>query len=317
MSDPPPDFAFSSSATSGEERYGLTVFPTIQFHDGRTARYPWIQEMPDPIAQVTWGGWLEIHPEDAESLNLEKGDLVRVTSAGRSVDVPALPIPSVHRGTVAVPLGQGHTHFGRFASGLPANPMALFGGDVEETSGGLTLPAAGVTLTRAEGTFPVANTDGSFYQHDRHMVASVDLEQYREEKRKGKKPEITKPLPEGYKKERDFYLPHLHKTYRWAMVVDLDRCIGCGACVMACYAENNVAFVGREQMLKAREMSWIRVQRYFGHEDHRARFLVLLCQHCDTAPCEPVCPIFAPQLVLIYRLIQSRDNMWCWGRRSW
>jgi molybdopterin-containing oxidoreductase family iron-sulfur binding subunit len=102
------------------------------------------------------------------------------------------------------------------------------------------------------------------------------------------------PLPEGYDAAEDFYPPHEHKDYRWCMVVDLDRCIGCGACVVACYAENNVAVVGRQQVINGREMSWLRVQRYFDPNQPVARFLPMLCQHCDSAPCESVCPVYAP-----------------------
>jgi len=100
-------------------------------------------------------------------------------------------------------------------------------------------------------------------------------------------------LPEGYDLKKDFYSPHAHPEYRWIMIVDLDRCIGCGACVVACYAENNGAIVGREQVLKGREMSWLRIERFFEKGEPAVRFIPMLCQHCDNAPCESVCPMFA------------------------
>jgi len=108
------------------------------------------------------------------------------------------------------------------------------------------------------------------------------------------------PSSEGFTKRDDFYKAHEHGDYRWAMVVDLDRCIGCGACVVACYAENNVAIVGKEQVLMGREMSWLHIERYFEPEPPqpgeglRMRFLPMLCQHCDEAPCESVCPSSRP-----------------------
>jgi molybdopterin-containing oxidoreductase family iron-sulfur binding subunit len=102
-------------------------------------------------------------------------------------------------------------------------------------------------------------------------------------------------LPEGYDHHRDIYPAHDHENYRWGMVVDLDRCIGCSACVAACYAENNVGVVGQEQIIRGREMAWLRIERYRDTQDPtRLIFLPMLCQHCDNAPCESVCPVYAP-----------------------
>jgi molybdopterin-containing oxidoreductase family iron-sulfur binding subunit len=106
--------------------------------------------------------------------------------------------------------------------------------------------------------------------------------------------EITMPLPEGYNPDRDVYQPHEYKNHRWAMVIDLDRCIGCGACAVACYAENNVPVVGARSVQQGREMAWLKIVPYRDEENpRRVGFLPMLCQHCDAAPCEPVCPVFA------------------------
>jgi len=117
---------------------------------------------------------------------------------------------------------------------------------------------------------------------------------YQTAKATGQKPILRLPLPEGYTRKDDIYKNHPHPEYRWIMVVDLDRCVGCGACVVACYAENNVPFVGKEQVLTGREMAWLRIERYFETEEPWVRFLPMMCQHCDAAPCESVCPMFAP-----------------------
>jgi molybdopterin-containing oxidoreductase family iron-sulfur binding subunit len=106
---------------------------------------------------------------------------------------------------------------------------------------------------------------------------------------------LTLPLPEGYDRKRDIYPPHDHDGYRWSMVIDLDRCVGCAACAAACYAENNVGVVGPERVIEGREMAWMQVQRYLDPQDlRRVTFLPMLCQHCDNAPCESVCPVYAP-----------------------
>ncbi len=216
---------------------------------------------------------------------------------------------------MAIPIGQGHTHYGRYATGLPANPLALYPADIDARTGGLKVADLYVNLRKREETFEVAHTDGLYFDLDRMIVEEVDFKTYLREKAAGKKPDVDAPMPSGYHRHKDIYLPHTHVTYRWCMVVDLDRCIGCGACVVACYAENNLAVVGRKQVLKGREMSWLRVQRYFKEDQpHKARFLPMLCQHCDNAPCEAVCPVFAPHhgieglnLQVYNRCIGTRD----------
>ena len=140
----------------------------------------------------------------------------------------------------------------------------------------------------------MAHTDGSFFQHDRDLMQTMTLAGYQNALNSGQTPSIDLPYAAGYDPKKDFYPPHQHREYRWGMVVDLDRCIGCSACVVACYAENNVAVVEKTQVLKGREMSWIRIQRYFDPNKGVARWLPMLCQHCDYAPCESVCPVYAP-----------------------
>ncbi|MFZ2448201.1 MAG: molybdopterin-dependent oxidoreductase [Syntrophobacteraceae bacterium] len=272
----------------------LVIYPTIQFFDGREANRMWVQEIPDPMTQVTWGGWVEIHPETAQKLGIEKEQVLLLKTPHGSIEVPALPIYTVPRGTLAIPVGQGHTRFGRFADGLPANPMELLPGEIDAVSGGIARPPLHADIHRTGRTLAIANTDGSYFQHGREIVVTMGLDEVKKAAASGKKPKIDYPLPSGYEKSRDFYPPHEHKDYRWCMVVDLDRCIGCGACVTACYAENNVAVVGKKQVVMGREMSWIRVQRYFDDDARGAKWLVMLCQHCDNAPCEYVCPVYAP-----------------------
>ncbi|MBI4496241.1 MAG: 4Fe-4S dicluster domain-containing protein, partial [Deltaproteobacteria bacterium] len=288
-------FSFSPlSPARAEQGFHFIAYPTIQFFDGRMANRPFIQELPDPMTQITWGGWVEIHPDDAKKQGIQKGDLLTLRSAYGALIAPAFPYPGVSPGVLAMPIGQGHTSFGNYAVTRSENPVQLLPADLDP-AGGLIGSLSGVAVIKVGDLDPVAHVDGSPSQHGRNLAQAVSLESYQDLKARGEPPSIQMPLPSGFSKETDFYPPHPHARYRWAMVVDLDRCIGCAACVVACYAENNVPWVGKRDVLKGRKMSWLQVERYFEDSAPRVRFLPMLCQHCEIAPCESVCPVFAPQ----------------------
>jgi molybdopterin-containing oxidoreductase family iron-sulfur binding subunit len=290
-----PEFLFTSPrSVKSKGGFHFTVYPTIQFFDGRGANRPWLQELPDPLTQTTWGGWVEIHPDTARKMDVQRGDVLRLRSPFGTLEVPANPYGGILPDTLAVPIGQGHAAYGRYARGNPGNPMALLSADHDAASGGALWTTSGVSIEKTGEKTATAHTDGSLYQMGRGLARSISFERYHEATRTGDKPHLSLPLPEGYDPEKDFYPPHDHVNYRWGMAVDLDRCIGCGACVVACYAENNLSIVGRELILQGREMSWIRIQRYFEPDATGVRFLRMLCQHCDNAPCESVCPVYAP-----------------------
>ncbi len=279
----PADFRFAQ-ATHGS-RLRLYPYPSATLFDGRGANKRWLQEMPDVVNHAVWGSWVEMNPATAGELGIKPHQLTEVATPSGKVRASAYFYKGVCPGVVAVPFGQGHRAYGRYAAGIGANAFGL-------------LPAE-----RAEEAFPqptirgidpiskLVTTDASTSQHGRKLVEPVLLSQL-----SGQRPgQITWPTPEGYSPETDVYPSHRHKNHRWAMAIDISRCVGCEACVAACYAENNLAVVGKEWVAQGREMSWLRIDRYFKWDTPHspALFLPMLCQHCDAAPCEPVCPVFA------------------------
>ena len=279
----------------------LAAVPSIRLFDGRGANRPWLCEIPDPLTRVAWQTPVCLHPETARAHGLEEADLARLVTAAGALEAPVYPTETVVPGLAVFAVGQGHDAYGRYAEGRGANPWRLLSPRLEPLCGGPAEGLCRVGLERTGRRVLLARTDGSRTQLDRGLVRTATLAALRG----GGPPRkagltlhdfpLTLPLPEGYDPRRDFYPPHDHAGNRWGMVVDLDRCIGCAACVAACYAENNIAVVGEAAVARGREMAWLEIVRYHD-ERHRERvfFLPMLCQHCDNAPCESVCPVYAP-----------------------
>ncbi|HLB63831.1 MAG TPA: molybdopterin-dependent oxidoreductase, partial [Anaerolineales bacterium] len=260
----------------------LLVYPSQRFYDGRGANKPWLQEAPDTMTQVTWDSWIEVPAVVAKRLGLQLGDLVKVTSPHGAIELPAYISDSLHPNAVAIPIGQGHTAYGRYAKDRGANPLTLLPGGPSSS-----FLSVKVTLTRTGGRRPLAIAQATHDQDDREIAQHVGLAAARELELRGAVPE---------KASHPSMYPDLkYPEYRWGMAVDLDACTGCQACVIACKAENNVPVVGKEQVAYGRDMHWLRIERWQeGKPEHPENlFLPMFCQHCEIAPCEPVCPVFA------------------------
>jgi Fe-S-cluster-containing dehydrogenase component/anaerobic selenocysteine-containing dehydrogenase len=282
-------------------KFTFFAAPSIRFFDGRGANRPWLCEVPDPLTRVAWQTPVWANPQTLKEAGLEQGDVAILQSKFGTSEAPVYETECAGPGVLVMSIGQGHEFFGRYAEGMGVNPFKILSPEVEPISGAPLL-CVGLTSLGSSGHLTrLAHTDGSRIQHDRKIVLSVAFSDLGKEK-KGEKQglgmwdfPLTLPLPEGYDRKRDIYPPHRHETYRWSMVVDLDRCIGCNACAAACYAENNLGVVGMERIMEGREMAWLSVERFLDPKDLRkVTFLPMLCQHCDDAPCESVCPVFAP-----------------------
>ena len=301
----------------------LVAYPSIRFFDGRNANRPWLLEVPDPVTKVPWSSFVELHPRTAERLGVEQGDVVRLESPHGTVEAPAYVWPGVKEDVAALQMGLGHEQFGRYTEGRGANPMRLLGAQLD-AEGGLA-SATRVRATRAAenpGRLKGMFEQGVRIQHDRAIAQAVSWgalagmagqpgvipgadEPIAELRTGGGFGPSEKPTdPASYPRAGTEYGQYTDGATRWGMTVDLSRCIGCAACVVACNAENNIPVVGPKEMKRGRELHWLRIERYFGVGRDEAeaysdtgtddvRFLPMLCQHCGNAPCEPVCPVYA------------------------
>jgi len=279
----------------------FTAMPSIRFFDGRGANKPWLCEIPDPLSRIAWQTPVLLNPKTAGANGISQEDIIELQTEFGKLEAAVYVSELVTPGLAVMSVGQGHTAYGRYAKDTGVNPLKLLSANFHPDSGGASLNVADITIKKTGRTRKLASTSGSRTQHGRTFALSVKLAEL-------KKPEshhetgltmgdfpLTLPLPEGYDPKRDFYPPHDHVDYRWGMVVDLDKCIGCGACASACYAENNIGIVGVERVLEGREMGWMSVERYHAEDDmEKVTFLPMMCQHCDNAPCETVCPVYAP-----------------------
>jgi len=281
---------------AGDGTHALLLYPSSRFYDGRGADLPWLQEAPDPMTQVSWDGWVEVPAETAKAQGIARGDLVAVTSPHGSVELPAYPSELVHPGAVAIALGLGHSYSGAYATGTiikdlvlntGANPMRLLPAEAEAASGGLPYLAVKVSLKKTGGRRPLAIPQATHDQDDREIAQHVALGAARELEQRGKAPE--------HASHPSMYPDVKYPDHRWGMVVDVDKCTGCSACVVACQAENNVPVVGKAQVAYGRIQHWLRMERWQeGTAQHPENmFLPMFCQHCEIAPCEPVCPVYA------------------------
>jgi molybdopterin-containing oxidoreductase family iron-sulfur binding subunit len=256
--------------------------PDARLSDGAFANNAWLQELPHPLTRLTWDNAALISPATARQLKLDTGDVVRLRSGAAAVEAPVWVLPGHADGCVTLPLGHGRTSAGRVGDGVGFNAYRL------RTSAHLQEPAT-LAVEPAGRRHVFAPAQGSASMQGRDIVRTATVERFRKE------PGFAKAQPEQRQPAQTLYPKYDYPTYRWGMAIDLNACIGCGACTIACQAENNIPVVGKDQVLHGREMHWIRVDRYYEGSDHNPRtlFQPVPCMHCEDAPCEEVCPVGA------------------------
>ncbi len=303
----------------------LVLYQNIALGKGQQANNPWLLELPDPITKATWDNYAVISPKLAKDLlDIDLSDrrqsdnyevnpakqVIRLKVGGKELTLPVIIVPGTHNDVVGVAVGYGRQsakpentagYIGRSVVGAGKNvfPFVVFNGTTVEWS------VPGLSVEKTDELYKVAQTQThSSYEGRVEVVKELTLEDFIKSPDEILEDREKELKPYGglahFREEGTLYPEYLGERpgIKWGMSVDLNSCIGCGACVVACHAENNVPVVGKSEVLRFHDMHWIRIDRYFSGDPHdpdtiQTVFQPMLCQHCDNAPCENVCPVAA------------------------
>ncbi|HVP60779.1 MAG TPA: TAT-variant-translocated molybdopterin oxidoreductase [Myxococcaceae bacterium] len=291
--------AASSQARPAPGGLELDLVHDYKILDGRYSLNSWLQELPDPITKVTWDNVAQVGPGLAKQLGLENGDLLLLTVSGRSVQVPAWVQPGHSDEAVTVSIGYGRKQ--QTLGVKDADEPVVVGHDVYPLrSASSPWFTTGLEVKKVGRSYPISTTQVHNDTEGRPIALMQTLEEFE------KHPEAAELRPPvklpGGKELEGSTLPSVQlavdyskQQYKWAMAVDMSRCTGCNACVVACQSENNIPVVGKYQVGRGREMQWIRMDRYYSGSAESPQMVnqPMFCQHCETAPCEYVCPVNA------------------------
>ena len=257
--------------------------PTI--YDGRFANNGWLQELPKPITKLTWDNAAILSPADAHRFGVQNGDMLKLTYEGRNLKAPVFIQPGHVNGATTLYLGYGRTAGGRAAKGMGFNPYGL-------RTAKAMWQDVGMDVEKTAGKYEFASTQ-DFHTLEtpdrRHIIHRADLSDFK------KNPEAPHEGAESPPRSLSIYPEWKYEGYAWGMAIDLNSCTGCGGCVVACQAENNIAVVGKDQVRRGRAMHWLRVDSYYQGDPNDPAIYnqPVPCMQCENAPCELVCPVQA------------------------
>ncbi len=291
--------------------YELVVYETCGVGNGVQANNPLLQELPDPITKAVWDHYVTVSQKDAAALGINNDaeghtQLIKLTAGSYSVSVPALVQPGQAPGTLGLAVGYGRTKVGKVAENIGKNAYPF----ISIANGYLSYSVTNVKVEVTTEPFQVAQTQiHHTYMGRESVIQESTLAEFKERPDAGRAfPKISDWDNKVDPAALSLWKGHDYKNHHWGMAIDMNTCNGCGACVVACNVENNVALVGKQEVINRREMHWLRIDRYYSSasdaptdskeleqaaENPEVVFQPMLCQHCNNAPCETVCPVAA------------------------
>ncbi|MFA8434506.1 MAG: Fe-S-cluster-containing hydrogenase [Marinifilaceae bacterium] len=268
--------------THDGEGLELFFYESIAMGNGKMANNPWLQELPDPLSKICWDNYVAISPQQAREMQLETGSMLKLEG---TYHLPVFVQPGQAYNTIAIALGYGRKVCGKVGKEVGTNVYSL----MPMVKGYQQFFRRNVYVEKMEEEYPLAITQTHHSMENRPIVREATLTEYKRNPAAGNEHHHKGMEPASIYEKPKF------PNHRWGMVVDLNSCIGCGACSTACQVENNVPVVGKNEVIRAHEMHWIRIDRYFSGDEMNpdVSFQPVMCQHCDNAPCENVCPVAA------------------------
>jgi len=274
--------ALSNTSAPEQSNIELEFYEKVGIGNGQHTNNPWLQELPDPVTKICWDNYACISPRLAKEKDLEDGDLIRINNK----PIPVAIQPGQEYKTISVAIGYGRQVTGKTAEEVGINVYPFI-----PTSNGNRKKFTTIDGIEKTGfKHPLAKTQSHHSMEGRAIIREATLKEYKSNPAAGN--ELHEKIESHHK---TLYEKHEFPGHHWGMAVDLNTCTGCNACVVGCSAENNVPVVGKKQVLMAREMHWIRIDRYYNGDENNPSVVrqPVMCQHCDNAPCENVCPVAA------------------------